>query len=66
MKSNEAKVVSINLADELVILLYLLIISILLTQSQWERCRMRTRWETQTLREQGLYQQFSKSNNSCV
>ena len=23
----------------------------MLTQSQWERCRMRTKWETQTLRE---------------
>jgi len=38
-------VASINLADELLILLIFVNMSILLTQSQWERYRMRTKCE---------------------
>jgi len=40
-------VAPIKLADELVILLYIPFVNneLLLTQSQWERCRMRTKCE---------------------
>jgi len=48
LKSSEVTVMSNNLADELVILLIFVNneqLSILLTQSQWESCCMRTKCE---------------------
>jgi len=61
LKSNEVTVASISLADELV----MLIVNILLTQVQWERCRMRTKSECRSCVNRDSAQ-FSKSNNSCV
>jgi len=65
LKSNKVTVASINLADELVIFLVFVDMSILLTESQWERFRMRTKWECRRCVNRDS-EQFSKSNNSCV
>ena len=55
---------SISLANELVILLIFVIMSILLAQSQWERYRMGTKWKSRRCVNRDP-EQFSKSNTSC-
>jgi len=65
LKSNEATVSSISLADELVILIFVNNKRFVVNTVTMERCRMRTKWECRRCVNRDS-EQFSKSNNSCV